>query len=94
MKLSNELSISTLIEIIRKVLHFNIFKAFYLRIVSLMNRLGAYGKRTNKYIDCFRPYVNNAKVIVDPKNRIFRLLDKMFSMRASLARRLIILAVK
>jgi len=31
---------------------------------------------------------------VDPKNCIFRLLDKMFSMKASLARRLIILAVK
>ncbi|MEM0317395.1 MAG: hypothetical protein QXO97_05345 [Candidatus Nezhaarchaeales archaeon] len=34
-------------------------------MVSLMNRLGAYGKRTNKYVDCFRPYVSNAKVIVD-----------------------------
>jgi len=45
--------------------HPNIFKDFYHIAVSLMDKLGAYENRADKYVNCFRRYVNDAKVAAD-----------------------------
>jgi 2-polyprenyl-3-methyl-5-hydroxy-6-metoxy-1,4-benzoquinol methylase len=43
----------------------NIAKFFYERTVHLLSNLKAYEERTNKYIDAFKNYINNAGTILD-----------------------------
>ena len=43
----------------------NIFKLFYRKAVGLMDRLHVYEERTGKYVDYFKRYVDDVKIIVD-----------------------------
>jgi len=43
----------------------NIPKFFYESTVHLMNNLKAYEEKTNKYIDAFKNYINNARTVLD-----------------------------
>jgi len=44
---------------------FNIPKFFYESTVNLLSNLKAHEERTNKYIDAFKNYINNARTILD-----------------------------
>jgi ubiquinone/menaquinone biosynthesis C-methylase UbiE len=43
----------------------NIAKFFYERAVNLLSNLKAYEERTNKYVEAFKNYINNAQTILD-----------------------------
>jgi len=47
------------------VLNLNIFKFFYDKVVSLMDKLHVYEERTGKYLGYFKQNIDDAKVVVD-----------------------------
>jgi len=43
----------------------NIFKLFYGMVVGLLSRLHIYEERTGKYLNHFKHYVDDARMVVD-----------------------------
>jgi len=43
----------------------NIFKLFYGMVVGLLSRLHIYEERTGKYLNYFKHYVDDARIVVD-----------------------------
>jgi ubiquinone/menaquinone biosynthesis C-methylase UbiE len=43
----------------------NIFKLFYGKVVGLLDKLHIYEERTGKYLNYFKHYVDDARMVVD-----------------------------